>query len=196
MTLRGAERANPAVFEDLEPHRIQIRKVYAPMLWGVINSMRAPDLDDIGREVAADLFDRMADEALWAVTEIRDFDELKYFSQRYISEAVRTRWAGLTEANAKHKYLYFKGANGRVDIKHEHVVPRDHLKKADRSASTARLAAVPRGARTATTNPGETSTERQPACDRPRQPTKLTRSPAHSPAPCANAPFFDLSFRI
>lgn len=130
MALRGTERANPAVFEDLEPHRVQIRKIYAPMVWGVIESMRAADLDEIGQEVALDLFDRVADEALWAVTEIRPFDELKYFSQRYVSEAVRARWAGLVAAKVNHKYRYFKGANGRVDIKHEHVVPRDHLKKA------------------------------------------------------------------
>lgn len=129
MSLRGAERANPAVFEDLEPHRVQIRKIYAPMVWGVIASMRSPDLDDIGQEVALDLFDRVTDEALWAITEIRPLDELKYFSQRYISEAVRTRWADLSAAKAKHKYLYFKGPNGRVDIKHEHVVPRERLKK-------------------------------------------------------------------
>lgn len=130
MSLRGAERANPAVFEDLEPHRFQIRKIYAPMVWGVIASMRSPDLDDIGQEVALDLFDRVTDEALWAITEIRPLDELKYFSQRYISEAVRTRWADLSAAEAKHKYAYFKGSNGRVDIKHEHVVPRERLKKA------------------------------------------------------------------
>ncbi|HWO21233.1 MAG TPA: hypothetical protein VNO30_20835 [Kofleriaceae bacterium] len=118
------------MFENLEPHRIQIRKIYTPMVWGVIESMRSPDLDEIGQEVALDLFDRVADEALWAVTEIQPLDELKYFSQRFISEAVRTRWSALSAANAKHKYLYFKGPTGRVDIKHEHVVPRDRLKKA------------------------------------------------------------------
>lgn len=128
MSLKGPRLANPAKFVDLEPHRIRIRGIYAPVVWQVIESMRSPDLDEIGQEIALDLFDRVADEALWAVTEIKPKPQLKYFSQRFISEDIRQRWEDLSAADERKQYRYFKGANKRVNIKHEHVVPREHLK--------------------------------------------------------------------
>jgi hypothetical protein len=119
--------ANPAEYHDLDPYRDQIRKIYAPIVWDVVESLRRDDLNEITRNVVANLFDRVAKAALWAVTETHQNADFKYLGQRYISRGVYDRWANLIAGRVTQKFRYYKDGR-RIVLRHEHVVPRQLLK--------------------------------------------------------------------
>lgn len=125
---KGA-KGDPREYVDLDGHREAIRRIHCPILWAVIQAARQNHLDEVAREVAADLFDRIADETLWAVTEVRPSDEYKLLSQRYISDGVRTKWLALATSGETRAAPYCRGPDGKVAVRHEHVVPREQLKK-------------------------------------------------------------------
>lgn len=124
-----SDKADPARHIDLEPYRDAIRRAGAPILWRLIAAIREPGLGRVDREVAEDLFDRISDEILWAVTEILPSDEWKLLSQRYISFGVREMWLAAMRRGSSSVAAFVRDPQTqKVAVRHEHVVPRKLLK--------------------------------------------------------------------
>src|ERR1043166_4345850 len=88
----GVEKANPGIYIDIEPPQAEIRRAGASLLWTLACAVHRTGPSDIECKVVEDFFDRIADEVLWAATEVYPNDAWKLPSQRYISMRVRDRW--------------------------------------------------------------------------------------------------------
>ena len=126
----GITKGNPATYVNIEAEQAEVRRTGAPLLWTLANAIRRPGISSIEKQVAEDFFDRIADEVLWAATEVYPADEWKLLSQRFISMQVRDRWRAAFAAGAKAVKVFTRDAGNRdrVAVKHEHVVPRRLLK--------------------------------------------------------------------
>ena len=83
---------------------------------------------------AEELFERLADLALWVTTEVRRADEFEFIAQRHRSRTVHDWWLSLAQLQVKARRKYLVGEDGRNAVRHEHVVPRESLKQSLRAA--------------------------------------------------------------
>lgn len=134
----GVEKGNPAIYVDIEAHQAEVRRAGAPLLWSLACAVRRTGMSAVERQVAEDFFDRIADEVLWAATEVYPNDDWKLLSQRYISMQVRERWMAAHARGARATKMFTRDSNNgdRVAVKHEHVVPRERLKQLVLAASS------------------------------------------------------------
>ncbi len=101
--------------QSLEPGLSHARSFYARALAQLAVQRNAAQGEDA---VALKLlFERVAHDAVWAVTELHRGAETKYFRQRFISARARRRW---TDASTR-------GQCGQ-GVQHEHVVESRKLK--------------------------------------------------------------------
>jgi hypothetical protein len=119
------------VREYEEARKANIRH-WAPFVLYVDRQGQRPGESDLRFYQRKRHFDVIANQAIWAVTEISSDVRWKYLAQPYISEEVKQRWDTIGTAAPMIEYVR--------DLRHEHVFVRARLVKDLRSAED--LAAV------------------------------------------------------
>lgn len=104
--------------------------LWTPLVWNALARLRGcchqPDLN---KALVEHHFNVLANQALWAVTEVSSGAQWKYAAQRYFSKDVWSRWQSLSadSGSVKMGRLY-------LDLRHEHVLERRDLVATLRSA--------------------------------------------------------------